>query len=203
MITVIVLSIIAGVALLLAIPIQIQISSTPCPTLSIQWLMVRFYALKMETSVHSFLTVFGFTIPQKKKPVVRKTAPKAAKKNSGKKKRSKNVKFSEVKKVILSPDIRPIVYQVLKFFVRILKGFKIKRLSCDIGQQDFQLQGMICGLVYAIPQSKRISIRCNFQEHNSLDCNVHFYIWKFIGSIFLLLLFFPYVRMYKLIKLIK
>ena len=200
MIYYVLVSIAAVFILLVLIPVKIKISDTPYPTLYICWLSLRFHAFKTEETVQTSLTFCGVSIS----PGGKKAAPSAKKKKgSSSPKKSKKIGFAEIKKIALSPEIRPIIYRLFRFVLRIFKGCKITLLKWDIGLEDYYLQGIITGLAYAVPQSKRISICCNFQEQNAVDFRLNFYIWKFIVAIVSLLLFFPYLKMYKLIKLIK
>lgn len=202
MVLTVLLSICSLLILLVLIPVQIKVSDTPVLNLSVQWLFIHFQAVKAGDDITTTLSYFGRpSSPKKKKSAPPPKKKKGVKPSSAQK--SKKIGFSEIKKIGLSPHLRPILRRCIKFFIHVLKGFKISFLKCDIGLKDFSLQGMITGLTYAVPQNQRISIQCNFMEKNRIDCHVKFYIWKFLLAVGYLLLFFPYLKMYKVIKLIK
>lgn len=185
-------------------PVRVYFESKPFCV--IQWLFIKIRIRLAEGTVQSDLKLFNRKTrllssdkPKKKKP--EKQSPASEKKKSKKKKKKlKKITFDLVLEILKDKAVSKSLNCARRFVVRVLKSGKFTFLKWNIGFKDYYWQGILTGLVAAVPKSEHLEINSNFQEVNDLVFNLKIYIWKLFLAVFLLLFSFPYLKVLRLYR---
>jgi len=194
------------IILIISIPIVISLQA-PATHFGIQWLFLTFRWYQEEETYCSEFKIFS------KKLSFRKKEKQKKEKQAGKKQKSaKKPKKTPRKKggfglafeyAYQSSLIEDLFSLSTRFFSRLTRSINIKKLICWIGLEDYYWQGVLTGFLWGIPTTKTLQIAGNFEEKNSLDMEVRISLWKIIFAIVALLFRVPYVRVYRLYRILK
>ncbi|PCI27991.1 MAG: hypothetical protein COB67_07305 [SAR324 cluster bacterium] len=196
--------------LLLSFPIKIRINSSPIFRFQASWAFINlslvFQANDMEVDFRVFYKKINFAEKPKKakkEPAKKPTPETVSSKKKKKTKAKKRFTFSFLQEIYHHPAIHKLLPCLLRYGKRLIKAGHIKQLKWDFGLKDFYYQGLLTGLTSMIPQRKRIKIQGNFEETNRFHLILHISIWKILSATTLLLIFFPYQKTFRLVKMLR
>ena len=177
---------------LISFPILIQIQSKWF--FLIQWTLFKLSIAIDGNQVKMDLLIFNwhYRFGQKKSPKKKAETPT-------KKKPKKKIPFDALKEALFDKAVSKSLNRLVRFFIHSVKALKIRVLRCNIGSSDYYWQGILIGLFSSLPRSRNFQISGNFEEANDFYMVVRLSIWRLLWAMFLLILFFPYYRIIKLI----
>jgi len=176
-------------ALLLSIPVKIRLeSSLVC---RIQWVFLTLRLTVDGSDIKKELLLFNRNIRKRVKPDKRRETITPEKKREAPKKK---IPFSLVKETLQDTGVKKVLRSLPPLLRRCLQAVRIRLLHWNIGLKDYYWQGIVQGLTSSFPNTTKLKIRGNFEEHNDLLVILHVSIWRILVAILLFLLFFPYYR---------
>lgn len=179
--------------ILLSFPVKIRLESTL--VFLVQWFILTVRVVVTEGDVQTELLLLNKKLEKKKKPE-QKTEPEKEAKQP--KKPKKKVPFSLVKETLQDAAVKKILVQLLSLLRRCIAAARVRLLHWNIGLNDYYWQGIVHGLVSALPVTKQLQVRGNFEENNDFLMIVQISIWRVLGALLIFLLFFPYYRAMKI-----
>lgn len=184
--------------LVLVVPVSLKIQSHPW-RVRIRWwgLYVRYHTEQEPTLT---IRAFGYSFKRKEKKKSSKTEkPEPAKKKKNKPKKNKK-HWKEYLALLEQPAVPVLLRRLLKLLKGIIGSFKIARLKWQISLDDYYQQGMLNGVLYALPFNRNFQIDGNFTEYNRFFLLMRFSMLRFLLVLLRFLLLFPYRKTWKLYK---
>lgn len=187
----------------LSIPVSVRVESSPLCDIS--WLFLKVHISYGGGNVDTEFLLFnkkpGFFA--KKKPSREKEKPE--KKRKKKEKKQKKIKWNKDRVFEVAGDsaVKKTLLVASRFLVRCFKSVRISFLNCNIGLKDYYWQGILFGLIGAVPKTKNLRIKGNFQETNDFIVIMKVSLWKVVSAILIFLLSFPYIKAIRLYRKIK
>ena len=204
MLTYLVISLVLAIVLLL-IPIRIKIEGMPF-YLFFQWFFFRIVLIQKDEEFVTRIGVFDWTTEIKKKekkaPQKKEKVPKKKRKPS-KKKTKRKLQPGEWLEILNGPEVLGILRQLVTILLRSVKSFTIFKFFWEISLEDPYRQGVLCGVLANLPNNRRFQVGGNFFDINAFYIDIYFSLIKFFLGIILFLVLFPYVKAFRLIRLIR
>ncbi len=197
------LSIFMLLIIVFSIPVRIRVESRL--VCYIYWLFVKVRIRSVKGSVKTDLKLFNRKTSLFSPKKISKEASSPTAKKDKKEKRKKLTK-EMVLEILRDQIVMKILRISIRFMTRCFRSVRISFLDWDIGLRDYYWQGILSGLLHAIPGSKEFRIAGNFQEMNQFQAEIRIGILRLIFALMLFLLSFPYfnaIRLYRKVYLRK
>jgi len=194
------ISIIALFIVILSFPIRISAIHSPM-VFTISWVFLKVSLALQDKKAILEYHVFGLKLKSRPKKEKRSSPKKKTKsqKKSIKKNKFRKISIAFIKEIIYHPLFKKMLYKILNLLKRLVKSINFRRLSADIGLNDYYWQGIIHGLSHRF-NSKRIQIRNNYLEHNHLELDLKISIWRVLYAVLIFLGSFPYLKTFRFYK---
>ncbi len=162
-------------------------------------------AFEYDEKPHLRLLGYKFTFSEKEekpeKPKLEEAKEVSKKTKSKKKKKKKAFKkfnLQLVKEIWATETIQIILKKCIKFLSKLVKSFRFKEVKGNIGSLDYYQTGVLTGLLYAIPEYKKLDLKTNFVGEQSLSVSLRLSLGKVLFALFTLVLTLPFFRIWKL-----
>ncbi len=182
------------IILILSLPIRIRFESRP--SCLIKWIFIKVHITMHQGSLQAEYRIFNkpvFTKPKKNKQ-------KKPSKPSKKKKTKLKITAAKAIELLNDSAVKKILRSLFRLLYRLVMAVRINFLKWEIGMRDYYQQGIIMGLLSAIPETDCIQVNGNFEEINDILLIIDISLWRLVFAITPFFIGFPYISVFRLYR---